>query len=70
MQDIGIYGSIEVKSSNNTKDIIDKVKGIKTSKGFLIDGYPRQVDQGIEFEKQVFLYFKLKGFLSINLIGF
>lgn len=24
-----------------------------TSKGFLIDGYPRQVDQGIEFEKQV-----------------
>jgi chaperonin GroEL len=34
MQDIGIYGSIEVKSSNNTKDIIDKVKGIKTSKGF------------------------------------
>ena len=26
---------------------------IKTSKGFLIDGYPRQVDQGIEFEKQV-----------------
>ena len=26
---------------------------MKTSKGFLIDGYPRQVDQGIEFEKQV-----------------
>ena len=25
-----------------------------TSKGFLIDGYPRQVDQGLEFEKQVF----------------
>ncbi len=25
----------------------------KTSKGFLIDGYPRQVDQGIEFEKQI-----------------
>jgi adenylate kinase len=24
-----------------------------TSKGFLIDGYPRQVDQGIEFENQV-----------------
>ena len=31
---------------------------MKTSKGFLIDGYPRQVDQGIEFEKQVnFLIF-------------
>ena len=26
---------------------------VKTSKGFLIDGYPRQVDQGIEFEKQI-----------------
>ena len=25
-----------------------------TSKGFLIDGYPRQVDQGIEFENHVF----------------
>jgi chaperonin GroEL len=34
MKDIGIYGSIEVKSSNNTKDIIDKVKGIKIHKGF------------------------------------
>jgi adenylate kinase len=26
---------------------------VKTSKGFLIDGYPRQVDQGMEFEKQI-----------------
>jgi chaperonin GroEL len=34
MEDIGIYGSVEVKSSNNTKDKIDKVKGIKISKGF------------------------------------
>lgn len=34
MEEIGIYGSIEVKSSNNTKDVIDKVKGIKTAKGF------------------------------------
>jgi len=24
-----------------------------TSKGFLIDGYPRQVDQGVEFEAQI-----------------
>lgn len=32
-----------------------------TSKGFLIDGYPRAVEQGIEFEKQVRLlrYFKI-----------
>ena len=29
------------------------LKNASTSKGFLIDGYPRQVDQGIEFEKQV-----------------
>jgi adenylate kinase len=29
------------------------LKNVSTSKGFLIDGYPRQVDQGIEFEKQV-----------------
>lgn len=29
------------------------VKNLSKSKGFLIDGYPRQVDQGIEFERQV-----------------
>jgi adenylate kinase len=33
------------------KDAI--LKNIDSSKGFLIDGYPRKVDQGIEFEKQV-----------------
>ena len=38
--------------------VLDMIKDamlakIKTSKGFLIDGYPRQVDQGIEFEKQI-----------------
>ena len=40
--------------------VLDMIKDamlakVKTSKGFLIDGYPRQVDQGIEFEKQVAL---------------
>jgi adenylate kinase len=29
------------------------LKNISTSKGFLIDGYPRQIDQGLEFERQV-----------------
>ncbi|RNA23200.1 adenylate kinase isoenzyme 1 isoform X2 [Brachionus plicatilis] len=29
------------------------LKKAASSKGFLIDGYPRQVDQGIEFEKQI-----------------
>ena len=38
--------------------VLDMIKDamlakVKTSKGFLIDGYPRQVDQGIEFEKQI-----------------
>lgn len=38
--------------------VLDMIKdailaNIETSKGFLIDGYPRQVDQGIEFEKQI-----------------
>ena len=38
--------------------VLDMIKDnmlakIKTSKGFLIDGYPRQVDQGLEFERQV-----------------
>lgn len=34
IQEIGVYGHIEVKSSFNTKDRIDKVKGVKYSKGF------------------------------------
>lgn len=38
--------------------VLDMIKDamlnkIETSNGFLIDGYPREVDQGIEFEKQV-----------------
>jgi len=34
ISEIGIYGHIEVKNSNNVKDKIDKVKGIKYHKGF------------------------------------
>jgi adenylate kinase len=37
---------------------------VATSKGFLIDGYPRQVDQGIQFENEVFLYRKLSKYRS------
>lgn len=29
------------------------IRRLDSSKGFLIDGYPRQVDQGIAFEKEV-----------------
>ncbi|XP_026477898.1 LOW QUALITY PROTEIN: adenylate kinase isoenzyme 1-like [Ctenocephalides felis] len=40
-------------------------KALPTSKGFLIDGYPREKDQGVAFENQVtpvtqFLYFECK----------
>lgn len=40
------------------------VKTLETSKGFLIDGYPREVDQAVKFEEQVcpctlVLYFEL-----------
>lgn len=34
IKEIGVYGSIEVKSSNAVKDRIDTVKGIKFNKGF------------------------------------
>ena len=34
MENIGIYGAIEVKKSGNVKDKLDQVKGIKISKGF------------------------------------
>ena len=52
--------------------VLDMIKDamlskIKTSKGFLIDGYPRQVDQGIEFEKQVF-YLNMNFSFQINFI--
>ena len=29
----------------------------ETSKGYLIDGYPRQVEQGIQFEEEVIILF-------------
>ena len=41
------------------KIVLDMIKeamlaNIDTADGFIIDGYPRQVNQGIEFEKEVF----------------
>ncbi len=38
--------------------ILDMIKKamlatVETSKGYLIDGYPRQVDQGIQFESEI-----------------
>ncbi len=42
------------------KVVLDMIKEamlakVSTSGGFLIDGYPRKVDQGVEFEKEVTL---------------
>jgi adenylate kinase len=39
-------------------DVLDLLKnamkkGLKTNKGFLIDGYPRDLEQGIRFEKEI-----------------
>jgi adenylate kinase len=44
---------------------------MSTSNGFLIDGYPRQVEQGIEFEKEVHKHtqFYLLSFLLCFKIG-
>lgn len=40
------------------KVVLDMIKEamlakIETSNGFLIDGYPRKVEQGVDFEKEV-----------------
>ena len=49
------------------------IKKLPTSKGFLIDGYPRELAQGVEFEKDIgpcsqILYFEVyKCFLEINI---
>ena len=42
------------------KVVLDMIKEamlakVKTANGFLIDGYPRKVEQGVEFEKEVFV---------------
>ncbi len=42
--------------------VLDMIKeamlaNVDSSKGFLIDGYPRKVEQGIEFEKEVSILF-------------
>lgn len=52
--------------------VLDMIKDamlqkIETSSGFLIDGYPRQVEQGIEFEKEAS---KIKFIQKLNLDKF
>jgi len=29
------------------------LKNVNTAKGYLIDGYPREIEQGVDFEKEV-----------------
>ncbi len=53
--------------------ILDMIKEkmlaeIDNTKGFLIDGYPRKVEQGIEFEKEVFFLSFLFFFFSFFII--
>ena len=31
------------------------VKNLSQSNGFLIDGYPRELEQGVQFEEKVFI---------------
>ncbi|CAD6233838.1 GSCOCG00007333001-RA-CDS [Cotesia congregata] len=40
------------------KERMDKARGDGNIKGFLIDGYPRELEQGIQFEKDVNLSFE------------
>jgi len=47
---------------------------LATSKGFLIDGYPRELDQGKRFEQEVapverVLYFHVRVYISLNSMG-
>lgn len=50
MMQKGILVSNQIVLDMIKEAMLDKVD---SSKGFLIDGYPREVDQGMEFEKQV-----------------
>ena len=44
------------------KIVLDMIKEAMLAnpdaEGFIIDGYPRQINQGLEFEKEVILKFK------------
>ena len=53
VKEIGIYGSIEVRKSNNNRDKIDQVKGLKLHKGYyagqFVNDYKKMVwkEQGV-----------------------
>lgn len=52
---VSIMGAGQLVSTDYVIDLIRKEinRTISTAKGYLIDGYPRQRDQGILFEKEI-----------------
>lgn len=68
-----------VESSNNDKCFFQRIVlellrvamvGIPNTKGFIVDGFPRELEQGKEFENEVFVLLMTKvECISINLSG-
>ena len=44
------------------------LKNAPTSRGFLVDGFPREIDQAIRFEQSVLSFFRFHFFISLLLI--
>lgn len=67
------------ESSNNDKCFFQRIVlellrvamvGIPNTKGFIVDGFPRELEQGKEFENEVFVLLMTKvECISINLSG-
>lgn len=68
-----------VESSNNDKCFFQRIVlellrvamvGIPNTKGFIVDGFPRELEQGKEFENEVFVLLMTKvECISVNLSG-
>lgn len=68
-----------VESSNNDKYFFQRIVlellrvamvGIPNTKGFIVDGFPRELEQGKEFENEVFVLLMTKvECISVNLSG-
>lgn len=68
-----------VESSNSDKCFFQRIVlellrvamvGIPNTKGFIVDGFPRELEQGKEFENEVFFLLMTKvECISVNLSG-
>lgn len=68
-----------VESSNSDKCFFQRIVlellrvamvGIPNTKGFIVDGFPRELEQGKEFENEVFVLLMTKvECISVNLSG-